>query len=361
MQTDSAPGIEETSRDVQEAAWRSPGQMLRSSRKQRGLSKKEVADTLHITAHYVNALEHDQYDKLPGDIFAKGYMKRYAEIMELDQSEVLAAYAEVRASDTESVSAAQAARSRYRNNRNKLWVVGSLLLFAGLFTGLWFWNKQDQSVTTGSASNITAPLNSLDGATAANLAADDTLAPLAEFVTSTNVPSSVEAAAGAEENVAADIADRVTENVPQAGATSELRQAAQPQAQREPGNEIAANAWALQNEALAVTLPQPVVPETASQQTDAFSANVISVEMQGTDTLRISFSGASWVEVNDGDENQIYRDLRVAGDMLKITGSAPFSILLGDAPQARLIFNGNEIDVSDNIRIDNSARLTVGL
>ena len=81
----------------------------------------------------------------------------------------------------------------------------------------------------------------------------------------------------------------------------------------------------------------------------------------GTDTLRISFSGANWVEVNDGEENQIYRDLRVAGDVLEITGSAPFSILLGDAPRARLTFNGNEIDVSDNIRVDNSARLTVGL
>ncbi|HBP99733.1 MAG TPA: DUF4115 domain-containing protein, partial [Gammaproteobacteria bacterium] len=67
--------------------------------------KKEVADTLHITVHYVNALEHDQYDKLPGEIFAKGYMKRYAETLALDQAEVLAAYAEVRASDTESASA----------------------------------------------------------------------------------------------------------------------------------------------------------------------------------------------------------------------------------------------------------------
>jgi len=117
----------------------------------------------------------------------------------------------------------------------------------------------------------------------------------------------------------------------------------------------------LQTVAPAVTLSQPALPDTASQQTEVSSDSLISVVGPGTDTLRISFSGANWVEVNDGEENQIYRDLRVAGDVLEITGSAPFSILLGYAPRARLTFNGNEIDVSDNIRIDNSARLTVGL
>ena len=88
---------------------------------------------------------------------------------------------------------------------------------------------------------------------------------------------------------------------------------------------------------------------------------MISVVGPGNDVLRISFSGASWIEVSDGEENQIYRDLRAAGDVLEITGSAPFGILLGDAPLARLTLNGNEIDVLDNIRSDNSARLTVGL
>ena len=379
METDSATGIEETGRDEQTPDPRSPGKMLRASRKQRGLSKKEVADTLHITVHYVNALEHDQYDKLPGEIFAKGYMKRYAETLALDQAEVLAAYAEVRASDTESASAAQAARSRSRNNRNKLWVGVSLLLFAVLFTALWLWNRQAQSVTAVSATNSTASVSGSGTAIAANLAAGDGLAPLTEFVAPTDVRATFEAAAGFADNSAADKADSAAVNVPLATDASELRQAALSQAERQPqplmdassdtelensrqsDEEIAADARALQTDAPAVTLSQPALPDTASQQTEVSSDSVISVVGPGTDTLRISFSGANWVEVNDGEENQIYRDLRVAGDVLEITGSAPFSILLGDAPRARLTFNGNEIDVSDNIRVDNSARLTVGL
>ena len=77
--------------------------------------------------------------------------------------------------------------------------------------------------------------------------------------------------------------------------------------------------------------------------------------------LRISVSGQSWVEINDVNANQIHRDIRLAGDVVEIRSRSPFNNLLGDATFARLIFNGAEINVFDNIRIDNSARLTVGL
>ena len=70
----------------------SPGQMLSAARVQQNLSQREVAETLHITMHYVNAIEHDEHDKLPGAVFAKGYIKRYAEIMALDETAVMAAY-----------------------------------------------------------------------------------------------------------------------------------------------------------------------------------------------------------------------------------------------------------------------------
>ena len=103
--------------------------------------------------------------------------------------------------------------------------------------------------------------------------------------------------------------------------------------------------------------PDSVTIEEIADEDNYFFA----IGTNGDDLLRISFSGESWVEVNDSDSIQIYRDIREAGDILQITGSAPFNILIGDAPYIRLSLNGTEIDVSDDIRIDNSARLTVGL
>ena len=77
---------------VEEISPPSPGQMLSAARVQQNLTQREVAETLHITMHYVNAIEHDEHDKLPGAVFAKGYIKRYAEIMALDETAVMAAY-----------------------------------------------------------------------------------------------------------------------------------------------------------------------------------------------------------------------------------------------------------------------------
>jgi cytoskeleton protein RodZ len=91
------------------------------------------------------------------------------------------------------------------------------------------------------------------------------------------------------------------------------------------------------------------------------SDQIIYVEAVGEDVLLINFSGESWVEISDTSQGQIYRDLLVTGDRLEVKGTAPFDVLLGDAPFAELTLNGNTIDVSADIRVDNSARLTVGL
>jgi formate dehydrogenase iron-sulfur subunit len=61
---------------------------MQQERIRRGLSEKEVADQLHITMHYVRSLEANNYDKLPGAVFAKGYIKNYAQLLELDEVEL---------------------------------------------------------------------------------------------------------------------------------------------------------------------------------------------------------------------------------------------------------------------------------
>ena len=123
--------------------------------------------------------------------------------------------------------------------------------------------------------------------------------------------------------------------------------------------------------------PAPVQQVTPGTTPDSFSApatqpveagpqataepRVISVDAGGEDLVQITFNGQSIVQVEDGNDQQIYRDIRTSGDVLRITGSAPFNILLGDAAATELSLNGNNIDFTSNIRIDNSVRLTIGL
>ncbi len=67
----------------------SPGQELKKDREARGISLKAVADATRITHRYLEAIESDRLDLLPGGFFIKGILKAYAGAVGLDEDEVL--------------------------------------------------------------------------------------------------------------------------------------------------------------------------------------------------------------------------------------------------------------------------------
>ena len=62
---------------------RGPGEILRDARYALELSVSEVAERLHLSRHVVTYIENDDYDKLPGETFAKGYLRGYARVVNL--------------------------------------------------------------------------------------------------------------------------------------------------------------------------------------------------------------------------------------------------------------------------------------
>ena len=299
----------------------SPGQMLCAARKQQHLTQREVSDSLHITVQFVNAIEKDEYNKLPGAIFAKGYVKRYAEIMSLDEAIVLAAYdAHVNINPTVIASGAKIVKKSLRTRRS-LWArTGSIMVFTGLFLVLWLLKNRESGVSDVSED----PARISQSGDFAGLA--QPLGPISVVPPNNSLVSGV---------AAEDVSD--------------------------------AQALSLENSKLAPVGEQ--APKGSTDQIEVDEENtsgmgiaktLIFVTGEGGDALKLSFSGKSWVEVTDSSDGRKYRDLRVAGDRLEVKGMAPFKIFLGDASRTRLIFNGDEIDFSQEIRIDNSVQLTVG-
>jgi len=70
----------------------SVGATLAEARQRMGLSVFDVSGKLRLTEHYVRAIEADDYGKLPGDVFVKGYLRSYAEFVGLDPEQVRGAY-----------------------------------------------------------------------------------------------------------------------------------------------------------------------------------------------------------------------------------------------------------------------------
>ena len=63
----------------------SPGQELKKEREARGISLKAIADATRITQRYLEAVESDRLDLLPGGFFIKGILRAYAGAVGLDE------------------------------------------------------------------------------------------------------------------------------------------------------------------------------------------------------------------------------------------------------------------------------------
>jgi cytoskeleton protein RodZ len=60
------------------------GRLLEQKRKERGLTLEEVEQATKIRKRYLTALEHDNYAILPDAVYARGFLKTYANYLGLD-------------------------------------------------------------------------------------------------------------------------------------------------------------------------------------------------------------------------------------------------------------------------------------
>ena len=70
------------------------GQWLRQERETRSISLEEIASATKIVSRYLEALESDRLDLMPGGFFIKGIIRSYARAVGLDPEQVLGRYRE---------------------------------------------------------------------------------------------------------------------------------------------------------------------------------------------------------------------------------------------------------------------------
>lgn len=79
------------------------GEELKRERELRGISLKEIAEATKISIRFLEALEQDKFDMLPGGVFNRGFIRAYARFIGVDGEEMVNAY-------MEQVASAQAHR-----------------------------------------------------------------------------------------------------------------------------------------------------------------------------------------------------------------------------------------------------------
>ena len=115
------------------------GSRLREERLSKGIRRAEVAEKLHITNHYVKALESNNFDKLPGAIFVKGYLKNYAELLKLNPIEIIGMYEKAISQNADRKKGGTP--SQRQKIRNNYFIVLSVILFIVFFATLWLYKN----------------------------------------------------------------------------------------------------------------------------------------------------------------------------------------------------------------------------
>lgn len=68
------------------------GARLKQEREKQGITLEQVSQTTKITVRMLQALEDERFDRLPGGIFNKGFVRAYARHLKLDEEQAVADY-----------------------------------------------------------------------------------------------------------------------------------------------------------------------------------------------------------------------------------------------------------------------------
>lgn len=68
------------------------GQILKNAREKKGLTIEELASSTYIVSKFIKALEDEQFDLLPGEIYVKGFIKNLSYKLSLDSDAMIERY-----------------------------------------------------------------------------------------------------------------------------------------------------------------------------------------------------------------------------------------------------------------------------
>jgi len=71
-----------------------PGEILKKKREELGYNLKDIAKTLRLKSDYLKAIEEGTFEKLPVEVYTKGYIREYAKFLKTDPDSIIKAYLE---------------------------------------------------------------------------------------------------------------------------------------------------------------------------------------------------------------------------------------------------------------------------
>ena len=120
------------------------GEHLRREREMRGVSLEEISTATRIGVRFLEALENEQWDRLPGGVFNRGFIRAVARFLGLDEDNLVGEYALLTHDNPEkavwNTAASPGQSATDKSSRRRAWVWALLVVLVLLGVGVaWGW------------------------------------------------------------------------------------------------------------------------------------------------------------------------------------------------------------------------------
>ena len=285
---------EESSKQVQLTA----GEQLRHTREQKNLSLADVASQLNLEARIIEAIEANDFESLPAATYARGYLRSYAKILNMDAEVMLAAYNNEAPDPPEIIP--EVKHSSQTSSSDKPVKAFTYLVSLTLVILLSAWLYSNYLIDPAG--------KQVQGHVEENN-------EVAVSALSYEVPIVQHSDQPFYRVVEIDEAESI-ENVTTSTETI------------------------INEEANDETSNSESVPD------DEDYPRTLSSELDGPDSLVLRLSADSWIEIFDALGNKVFLNLGREGQQLNLRGTAPFSVVLGFAEGVSVEINGSAFDTA---------------
>lgn len=274
----------------------SVGVLLREAREASGITIADAARQLKWGVRQLEALEIEDYTKLPGPTFVRGFIRNYAKLLHVDPQPMLDAYQRTSPQTPAQVIASPDGQVSFTEHPKSFQLRYGLIVLVALSVAgyaLYEWSPL-------SGSKPAAPANN----------------------------------------------ELTTLSLPHAPASMPLPRPEEAKP-AEPAPALAHKSAELP---AAPASPAPVAALAAS------TVPVAAQENKNLPGLTLTFNGDSWVEIRDRSGKIIFSQLNRANTQQIVQGVPPFDLVIGNAPAVTLSYKGKPIDLTTFTR-SNVARI----
>lgn len=303
------------------------GKTLRDARNASMFSLDHVASQTHLPREVIEHLEEERFEKLPGSVFVRGYIRAYAKLLGIDAQPLIDEYNETQFDEPDITPSLNLTRTKSHGigmDRITLWsTVAVVVVLLSLLTSWWVYREVDTPVQ------------------------------LAEVTQEVTQDDPQEANADVSNNELADnksIANQTDVNAQRKHAVGLGTLSADNQSVVKETNE-----------------PEVVEPEVATRKIKKVVQTVPAIVepldptavADGKVSLTIKFLEESWIEIFDARKRRLLHGLIKPGATRVVSGQAPFNIFFGNSPGVELQINGKLFDHQRFARRNKTARFSI--